>query len=396
MPSALKNPESTKLQVVIVTDHAEFAAFEDAWNATARQVDTPSVFLSHEWFNAAWAWRRLDSTLDTLIAREAGRVVGILPLIRNRHPRDGSRRLELLTVPDTQLCDLIAASGDLPDVTEAFAATLAARHDWDTLQLDYLLPHGASIRSFLPALVRHGLRFDDRDGGRNPFVALNGTWNDYYDRRSRSLKKASNLAANRLKKAGEIRVEWLAANTLDESHYRRALDGVIDISRRSWKRETGNTLDQPGPQAFIRSLSRAAYEQGWLSLWLIYVNEQPLAMEYQLVYGGDVHALRADFDTNCKEISPGSHLFRHLLERLFGHGLRRYYMGPGENPYKKRWTDKGEPLRRVTVYNRTLRGRLAWFREVVLKPILRTMRDRFTNPKKAAREDKPAENNANH
>lgn len=80
-------------------------------------------------------------------------------------------------------------------------------------------------------------------------------------------------------------------------------------------------------------MSQAAYAQGWLSSWLIYLDEHPLAMEYQLIYGSDVHALRADFDTQREKISPGSDLIRQLLERFFEHGLGPYYMGRGDNPY---------------------------------------------------------------
>ena len=32
------------------------------------------------------------------------------------------------------------------------------------------------------------------------------------------------------------------------------------------------------------------------------------------------------------------------LEDLFGMGLARYFMGPGDNPYKARWTEQGEPV----------------------------------------------------
>jgi hypothetical protein len=62
-------------------------------------------------------------------------------------------------------------------------------------------------------------------------------------------------------------------------------------------------------------------------------------------------------------------------------------MGPGDNPYKLRWTDQSEGLRRATVYNRTLRGRLAWLREAVAKPVFHALRDRFGSPPKEVTED---------
>lgn len=158
------------------------------------------------------------------------------------------------------------------------------------------------------------------------------------------------------------------------------LDQLIDISRRSWKQGTGNSLDQPGPNAFIRTLTELAGNKGWVSMWLIHVGDRALAMEYQLIGEGNVHALRADFDAGCEEISPGSHLFRQLLESLFGKGLSRYYMGPGDNPYKWRWTEDGEAMVKSSVYNTSIPGRLAALTDTVLKPAARRLRDRLRAP----------------
>jgi CelD/BcsL family acetyltransferase involved in cellulose biosynthesis len=376
-----------ELRVTTVTTDAGFGSLKTAWNVMASGSAVPSIFLSHEWFDAAWAWRRLDSTLLLHVVRRGEAVIGILPLVQAHGRRHRARRLELLTVPDTQLSDLIAASGDLVQVAEALAEELSDRRDWDVLDLSYLSAHSASILAFCPAVAKRGLRLSESDSGLNRFISLNGTWVDYYSKRSRRLKKANNLVANRLKKAGNVRVEWLRPDTCDDSQFGRAVDAAIDISGRSWKRLTGNSLDQPGPRAFILRLSEAARELGWLSIWLMHLDARPVAMEYQLIDGGNVHALRSDFTEGLEEISPGSYLFRHLLQSSYGQGFDRYYMGPGDNSYKLRWTDQGEPLRRVIVYNRTLRGRLAWLRDAIIKPALRAARDRFSLARNTASKD---------
>jgi CelD/BcsL family acetyltransferase involved in cellulose biosynthesis len=375
------------LRVTTVTTDAGFGSLKAAWNVVASRSAAPSIFLSHEWFDAAWAWRRLNSTLLLHVVRRGESVIGILPLIRAHGPSNRARRLELLTVPDTQLSDLIAACGDLAQVAEALAVELSSRRDWDVLDLSYLSAQSGSILAFCPAVAKRGLRPSESDAGLNRFISLNGTWVDYYSKRSRRLKKANNLAANRLKKAGNVRVEWLRPDTCDDSQLGRAVDTAIDISGCSWKRLTGNSLDQPGPQAFILRLSEAARELGWLSIWLMHLDGRPVAMEYQLIDGINVHALRSDFAEGLEEISPGSYLFRHLLQSCYGQGFDRYYMGPGDNSYKLRWTDQGEPLRRVIVYNRTLRGRLAWLREAVVKPVLRAARDRISSARNTASKD---------
>ncbi len=295
------------------------------------------------------------------------------------------RRLEFLTVPDTQLCDVIVAPGQAASVTNAFAADLAQRRgQWDSMQLDYLGEGALAAGALRAALAAHGFRSEVRGAGKNLLIPLDAAWGDYYNTRSRSLKKANNLAANRLKKAGRIRIDWIEPGTDDAATVERALETITELSRCSWKQDTGNSLDHPGPQAFIRELSESARQRGWLSVWIIHVDDQPLAMEYQLVFEGNVHALRADFDASCIEISPGSYLFRHLLETLCGRGLKRYYMGPGENPYKTRWSEEGDSLQRVLVHGRTPRGRVAWFKEVVVKPRLRSIRDRLSASRRGA------------
>jgi CelD/BcsL family acetyltransferase involved in cellulose biosynthesis len=379
------------VDVVRITEDAEFAALREAWNRIAAESSIASIFLSHEWFDSAWAWRRLDSDLDMMVVRTPSQVIGILPTIRGKTATRRARTLQLLTVPDTQMSDVLAGAEAQARVADALAVALTRRRDWDRLELNYLVPDGGVLRCLAPALRSCGLRLENHDGGRNTFIELQGSWSDFYATRSRRLKKANNLAANRMKKAGEVRIERIVEGAADRPAAAAAIEAAIAISSRSWKQGTGNSLDQPGPRSFITRLSELSSGRGWMSLWLMHLQGRPVAMEYQLIDNGRVHALRSDFDRDCEDTSPGSYLFRHLLESSFGCGLLRYYMGPGDNAYKLRWTDQGDPLRRLIVYNRTLRGRLAWLKDGVVKPRLRDLRRKLTRhaePVQASTDDK--------
>jgi CelD/BcsL family acetyltransferase involved in cellulose biosynthesis len=263
------------------------------------------------------------------------------------------------------------------DAASAFAAALAASNDWDVATFDYLPAGSAVVRHLVPALSRRGLRTFVRERGTNPCIALDASWSGYYASRSRRLKKAVNLAANRLARTGTIRIEHVAGADVDDATFARALDDVCEVSSRSWKRGTGTTLEQPGPAAFIRQLSGLARARGWLSIWLLYRDGRALATEYQLAANGHVYALRADFVAESDDVSPGTHLFRTLLESSFGRGLARYHLGPGDNPYKRRWSDGGTPMQRAIVYNRTWRGLFERLKEEAARPALRAVRDRF-------------------
>ncbi len=375
-------PVHERLEIDCIRDPSGFAELREPWNRLASAMRRPRVFLFHEWFQAAWEWAGLDSDLHVLRIRDADRTIGFFPLLLRRPPRArlSARRLEFLSVPDTQYCDLICRDSDRSACLRAVAAYLERNAPaWEVMVLRYLAQRSPTVASPTDALPAHRIRFLARSGGTNPYVDLDGTWDAFYASRSRRMKKGNNLAAGRLRRAGEIRVEWFRSSRDDDHRLPMVLDAITHISARSWKGRTPFSLDHPGPGAFIRRLSATALERGWLSIWILYLSEEPVAMEYQLIHGDTVHALRADFDETCAQLSPGTYLNWKILEALFGTGLSRYYMGPGENAYKLRWSTTGDPLITAHSYSPSLRGRALSIWDLDLKPRLRRIRAASTS-----------------
>jgi CelD/BcsL family acetyltransferase involved in cellulose biosynthesis len=375
------------MQLRLITQLEELEALKPAWERLYRQCARRSVFLSHAWFDAAWQWCGMSQEMYVLCCERHGNLIGVLPLARYSNGRAVAPRqtLEFLAVPDTQRCDLLVADDDAAPVAAAFAGELVRRQaDWDVLRLRALGDHTLAATTLAEALRVRGFICDVQVVTSNPWIALDTEWATFYGTRSRRLKKAANLAANRLARAGRLDVIWLGPDT-GEAAVAHALDAVIRISSKSWKTRTGNSLDNAGPQAFIRRLTQHAHRNGWLSIWMLTLDKVPVAMEYQLAADGEVYALRSDFDLSRGELSPGSYLSRCMLEGLFGRGLKRYYMGPGGNEYKYRWAESLEPVYTMSVYGRSFRGRAlsAWERR--LRPALRRMRARS-----AAAQNEPA------
>jgi CelD/BcsL family acetyltransferase involved in cellulose biosynthesis len=369
--------------VTVISSPTEFMALQTQWNALASRTRRTSVFCRHEWFDAAWQWRQQTARLHLLCYFVGERLAAVLPLVALRIAVRGFtvHELSFLTVPDTQACDMIVAEQERFSASNAFALELVRRRrEWDVIRLNFLAPESAATSTLRDALERNGFATRVVSAPGNPFINLGSTWGAYYATRSRRLKKANNLAANRLRKAGEVGIDWLAPGTEDNVRLASFLERSIQISTTSWKSSTGNSLDMPGPQAFIRRLSALASQRGWLSIWILSLNQLPVAMEYQLVADENVYALRSDFDAKFDEISPGTHLNKCLVEQLFGRGLGRYYMGPGNNAYKYRWTEEIEPLQELTVYGRAVAGRGLALWETGLKPMALKFRNRLSRP----------------
>ena len=362
---------------MLIETETEFGALQRTWNELAARAEHPSIFLRHEWFSAAWAWRKADAQLHILTATDGPDVIGIMPLVRSVGP-DGLRVLRPLAVPDTQRWDVVAAAADAPRAAAMIASTLCASPDWDVMELNCLDAGGGILNWLLPSLAGRVARVRSVEIERNAYVSMPEGWSTYYRSRSRSVKKANNLAANRLTRAGAVRVACLKAPETSEAEFAEALDDAIRVSARSWKGDTNISLEKTGPQAFIRALSAGCYSQRAVSLWMLYLDDVPLAMEYQVLCDGDVYGLRSDFDASCTRLSPGTHLLHMLIERLSESDFRRYYLGRGENAYKSRWANAAEPVYRLIAYNTTLRGAFKAARDSLVQPV-RSLRDRLVS-----------------
>jgi len=351
------NPECA-LRLKEVTSELDFMRLRGPWNQLVERIGA-NVFLRHEWFTAAMAWLSTTDRRIWIVCVFAGeRLVGVLPLLKPYGKSNGVRQLEFITVPDTQWCDGLLDPDLASSVALAFVGWLRDNvSGWDVIRLERLKCISGVGQWLVPALKMNGMQVHQAVVDQNPVVNIDSPWQGYESALSRKLKKTRNLATNRASRVGGVQFQRTTARTATQDQIQQLLVDVVDVSSRSWKRTTGSSLDQPGPLAFIRTLTEVALTEQWLSIWMMRIAGRPVAMEYQLVYGVEVHALRADYDTCFANISPGTQLNFHMLKALFeDDDLHLYYMGPGKNHYKARWKIASEDVCTVTSFSPTVRG----------------------------------------
>ena len=362
------------LEVQCVDDERSFLALKDEWNALVDDASTLSLFGRHEWFTSAWRWRRFGSALNVFCVYRGKDLIGVLPLLRtsDRRIRIRCDILSYFAVPDSQWCDLIVAEGDVEPVSRALATSIAGnRRSWDVLEFEKLAKDSRIVTGLLPALFEAGFLPSCIEDSSNPGIAVCGNWDDYYASRTKRLRSGNSNIANKVKRAATyVEVLWSGDGSISPD---AALEDVITTSAASWKRDTGLTLNQPGPGAFIEHLTKEAKINGWLSIWTLRLDGRPVATEYQVIYAGRVFALRADYDEQFRSVSPGSFLNWKLLERLYSASIDYYSMGPGENPYKDRWATRYETQFKATVFGKSTRGALLRIVENKCKPILHSI-----------------------
>lgn len=363
------------MKLRLVTALREFDALAPIWAEVAREAGQTSPFLSHDWFACCWRTAGPLKRREVWLLEDAAGPVALLPLAYGRSTIRGIpvRVLSFLDAPDTPLADFLVTRGH-DEVVAALAEALRARRDWDLLRLAKLPAEGATAKALQAGL---GADFPGRLVAResSPYLALDGTWEQFFRSRSQRFRKTCRNIENRIHRRGALDVEEHRWVDPDGPIFR----DLIEVSLASWKAEQGVALaTMDGMPRFFRELTQRASAQGWLRLWILRLEGRAVATEYQLAAGDTVHALRADYDAALAEVSPGAYLNLEIVRRLFAApGVRVYDMGPGANEYKLRWASGARELVTLAFYAPTLAGRLLRGLETRLVPLARRWRDRL-------------------
>lgn len=361
-----------------------FNALAGAWLDVTRASGQASPFLSHDWFRCCWRAVQPRRRPEVVIVEESGGPVAFLPLMHweKRVRRLPVRALGCLAVPDTLLTDMVLV-GDPARVIDAVLDHLAARGDWDVwhiLKVPATSPALKTLEGLLPG------RFPWRAAGTvlSPYVTISGTWEAFYRGKTQRFRKTCRNIENRVQRAGMVAVEEYRAVDPDAPLFAE----VLEVSRKSWKGLRGLAMaTMEGMPAFFRELTRRAGTNGWLHLWVFRLDGRAVATEYQLEADGRCHALRADFDPELGDLSPGACLNARIIQSLFERGgLYEYDMGPGTNEYKRRWASGAREFPTLEVYSPGTYGHLLHGIETRLVPLARRWRERFLpNPSSPGR-----------
>jgi CelD/BcsL family acetyltransferase involved in cellulose biosynthesis len=352
-----------------VTTLPEFEALESRWSQLAEAADQPSPFLSHDWFACCWRASAKTAHPEALVVEDEGEPIAMLPLMRWAERIRGLpvRALGFLEGPDTPFTDVVGV-GPMPAVADAVLRHLGTRRDWHVIRFRKLRPSSPGTKALEGAMAAR-FAWQPSPGAGSPYLETTGDWATFYRATSQRFKKTARNIKNRLERAGRMTIEEHRAVDPQSPLFAE----LLDLTARSWKADRQLAIaTMPGMPEFFAELTRRASARGWLSLWILRLDGRAIAMEYQIVDGTTVRALRSDFDVAIRELSPGSALNRAIAETLFARaGVHEYDMGSGLNDYKMRWASGVRETVTLTAYRPGPYGRALAAVEMALVPAAR-------------------------
>jgi len=369
------NPACNLTTDLVSTVEPAFEGLVPEWRELWRQSGDREPYSHPGWL---LAYRRnFEPSAQVLVitVRKAGRLVAVLPLVRERTVVDGMP-VRVMRAPMNEHSfgfHVLADTEATLQVPCAIVNRLAALPGWDLL----LIQRYAS-RSFADQLGRcapcHGfpaLRFphsasrciaipEPAAGGDEPWMApVDG-----------GLKKTIRRS---LRLIGQDFDGDLVLDTRHDADP-EALARFYDIEASGWKGREGTAIKcVPATLQFYNEVAKAFAEDGALRLQFLRVGATLLAGSFNVVAGGRSFVLKWAYDDAYSRYGPGQVLCKEMLRDGSERGLTALDLGE-DAPYKREWTPVAEPHESVYLFNRTVYGRLLYAYRASIRPAIGRLR----------------------
>jgi CelD/BcsL family acetyltransferase involved in cellulose biosynthesis len=307
----------------VLTDAGDAAALEPAWRTLAERRG--NAFVTPEWFRASL--RGGGATPYVVAVLERGEPLGLLPLAA------AGGRLRTLRFAGAAFGDRfepVCAPGDEERVAAAAGSALASRRDWAVLALDHVDAGAAWTR----ALVAAGGLAAVRSGPAKPlpYAELGRGWDDYLRGRSRNLRSQLGRKLRALERDRDVRFR-----ETDPARLAGDLDTLLALHDRRRAELGGSSLAGEPARALHREFAVAALERGWLRLWLLEVDGEPVAAWYGWSVGGRYAYYNAGFDPGFGDASVGLLLLARTVRAAAEEGAAEYDLLLGGEAFKYRF-----------------------------------------------------------
>jgi CelD/BcsL family acetyltransferase involved in cellulose biosynthesis len=287
--------------------------------------------------------------------RAGQQLIAVAPLLVSGGRLAWFSRLEILGTghAGSDYLDVIVRRGHEAESLRAIAGVIAA--DARTLRLDHVRPAAHASR-LAERLEAGGWHAAVTPGGVCPVIRLAGhTWDSYLATIGSSHRANIRRRLRALDQRFHVRFEQA---TTDDAR-REALAALVGYHERRWKDRGGSTaFFTPALRAFHDDATRRALDRGWLRMYVLRLDGQPVAVMYGFFYNSRFYFYQHGFDDRYRQHSVGLVLMALSVRAAIDSGAREFDMLWGDEAYKDLWAHEVRQLHRIHVYPNHAGGRL--------------------------------------
>jgi Acetyltransferase (GNAT) domain len=300
----------------------------------------------------------LDGKMDCNVVLEDARgLAAVLPLF-TRKVSVGTlpvRRLSPVTECYSCRCGLIIRDPGIEPLEALMNVLFRELGGWDVFTIT-LVGGSASERLFQELLLRRRWPHVRSSPLLSPFIDLRGNWNAYFSSLDRKFRSRLLRRERKLRDTGNCTFEVFEGVPGSG----RFLEAMLEVENESWKQSAGTAVTAHDYQVrMYRSLIAVAAKRGWLSAYLLRLDNEPVGYQLGLLYNGIFSGLKHSYKEKFKDFSAGHLVQKLTIEALYERNTRFYDLMGTCDSHKMVWTQDTYSRSTYSLYNHTARGLFA-------------------------------------
>jgi CelD/BcsL family acetyltransferase involved in cellulose biosynthesis len=397
-----RQAKTTGCEIRILSQSAEFDALYSQWNELFG-ISRATVFQSHEWLRTWWTHFETPALrLNIVLFLRDNTLIGIAPLFIEKHKVFGIpvvRRLQFIGRGITDYVDLIIRPGYEDVVLAEFTGYLRSHHaEWDVFDIEDVNESSLCVKLLPDLLNTNGIRTYSYQGNVCPYVDLPATTDLLVTGMDQTTKHEFRRKLKRLQKNYK---PYVLLFSRPEDDIERAIRMFALIHGGRW---TGlgypSAFDDEKHQAYHVEFSRKFARRGWLRMFFLMVDDEPVSVSYGFNYRKRIYMYQsnAHASDDVMKCSPGSIIRKIAMVGGIEEGMEIFDYLRGDEIYKyKEWKASETKNYLIRASSTGPRGRAGFVfylnLELLRKGLDRTRRElfeykRFTIIKPRSEKDK--------
>lgn len=348
-------------------EHRVYASFEDAeaireeWDRFVEDLGA-DVFSSFDWCAVWWSHYGKGRRLEIHVVRQGGRLIGLVPVVRERWWWGLSCRTVRLVGCDTSPGSLyVTVSPDrMGDVIPLILRELDRTEPWDLIcfhrlggyfdhseRLARVLSRGSAVRA---------VRYHDSNGAHIVFE-LPATYEAWLA--GLTSKERTNI--KRRNKLLEKKHAVKCRTIFDGPELRAAAATVVELHQDQWRSRSrpGTFAEWPEGEAFYWDTIESQKRRGRVMIVEVRADDQVIGAEYNLCFGKRAHWMVSARDSGerWRVYSPGRLAFCALVRAAIEKGMSQIDALIGNFHYKLLLGGKSLNEQAIWVFRRGLGAR---------------------------------------
>lgn len=315
------------IRVQEVSDAQGLEGLKGAWNGLLERAPNATIFDTHEWQTSWLQAFRPGLPIRFLFFWEGDLLEGVAPLLPERSvdPWCGAPSLLSTIHPHSYRASVLC--GRSPEaVLAALLEHLKASGSFPALAFPNARAD-APVATLLPGVAaRSALSSASLPGTPSPILRVSGEWDAYLRGHSKNLAKMMKKKLRHFEQAGRARLVVV-------SRPQECAEGVADavqVEARSWKQNIEGSLSaNPKLARLHEAFALAAAHSGLLRLYLLYLEDRPVAFVFGVLFKGEYYAFKTSYDVAYHDLSPGTVVFDQVYRDAFAQRLSVVDLGPG-------------------------------------------------------------------